>query len=129
MRWRIERDYQELKQEFGLSHYEGRGWRGAGFIIMQHSLSRRMDSWLLNGSSIRPLRKRRASQKPALPEGKVRQRFVEEGLEAALKDKPRPGQQRKLSGKQEAHLTAVACTDPPEGRARWSTTYLTFAIV
>jgi len=28
MRWRIERDYQELKQEFGLSHYEGRGWMG-----------------------------------------------------------------------------------------------------
>ena len=27
-RWRIERDYQELKQKFGLSHYEGRGWRG-----------------------------------------------------------------------------------------------------
>ena len=28
MRWRIERDYQELKQEIGLDHYEGRGWRG-----------------------------------------------------------------------------------------------------
>ena len=28
MRWRIERDYRELKQEFGLSHYEGRNWRG-----------------------------------------------------------------------------------------------------
>jgi SRSO17 transposase len=28
LRWRIERDYQELKQEVGLSHYEGRGWRG-----------------------------------------------------------------------------------------------------
>lgn len=28
LRWRIERDYQELKQEFGLDHYEGRGWRG-----------------------------------------------------------------------------------------------------
>lgn len=27
-RWRIEHDYQELKQEFGLDHYEGRGWRG-----------------------------------------------------------------------------------------------------
>ena len=28
LRWRIERDYQELKQEVGLDHFEGRGWRG-----------------------------------------------------------------------------------------------------
>jgi hypothetical protein len=28
LRWRIERDYQELKQELGLGHFEGRGWRG-----------------------------------------------------------------------------------------------------
>lgn len=28
MRWRIERDYQDLKQEVGLGHFEGRGWRG-----------------------------------------------------------------------------------------------------
>lgn len=28
VRWRIERDYQDLKQDFGLGHYEGRGWRG-----------------------------------------------------------------------------------------------------
>jgi SRSO17 transposase len=28
LRWRIERDYEELKQELGLTHYEGRGWRG-----------------------------------------------------------------------------------------------------
>ena len=27
-RWRIERDFQDLKQEIGLDHYEGRGWRG-----------------------------------------------------------------------------------------------------
>jgi SRSO17 transposase len=28
MRWRIERDYQDLKQDLELGHYEGRGWRG-----------------------------------------------------------------------------------------------------
>jgi len=28
LRWRIERDYEELKSELGLAHYEGRGWRG-----------------------------------------------------------------------------------------------------
>jgi SRSO17 transposase len=33
--WRIERDYEELKQEFGLGHYEGRGWRGFHHHIMQ----------------------------------------------------------------------------------------------
>ena len=49
MRWRIERDYQELKQELGLDHYEGRGWRGFhhhaalciaayGFLVRERSL-------------------------------------------------------------------------------------------
>ena len=37
-------------------------------------------------------------------------RFVERGLEQALREQPRPGQRRKLSGKQEAHVIAVACT-------------------
>ena len=61
--------------------------------------------------------------------GRIRQRFVEEGLDSALKDKPRPGRQRKLSGKQEAHLIAVACTDPPEGRARWTLRLLAGKVV
>ena len=61
--------------------------------------------------------------------GRIRQRFVEEGLEAALKDKPRPGQPRKLSGKQEAHLIAVACSDPPKGRARWTLRVLAGKVV
>ena len=52
--------------------------------------------------------------------GRVRQRFVEGGLKRALEDLPRPGQRRKLDGRQEAHLVAVACSAPPEGHARWT---------
>src|SRR5262245_59211370 len=48
-----------------------------------------------------------------------RQRFVEENLEA-LNERPRPGGQRKLSGKQEAHLIAVACTPAPTGQPHWT---------
>jgi len=50
----------------------------------------------------------------------VRQRYVEAGLEAALYDKPRPGQPPKLTGEVEAHLTLLACSDPPEGYGRWT---------
>lgn len=49
--------------------------------------------------------------------GRIRKRFVEEGLEVALAECPRPGQRPKLTGKEEAHLIAVACSDPPEGHA------------
>jgi transposase len=52
---------------------------------------------------------------------RVRQRFVEEGLEAALS--PRPPRRlylRKLDGEAEARLIALACSPPPEGRARWT---------
>jgi transposase len=51
---------------------------------------------------------------------RLRKRCVEEGLEAALNDKPRPGRERKLDGKQEAFLVALACSPPPEGHAKWS---------
>jgi transposase len=52
---------------------------------------------------------------------RVRKRFVEEGLEAALC--PRPSQrvyERKMDGNAEAHLIALACGAPPDGRARWT---------
>ena len=51
---------------------------------------------------------------------RVRKRFVEEGLEAAINDRPRPGRERKLDGKQEAHLVAIACSSPPEGHVNWT---------
>jgi transposase len=51
---------------------------------------------------------------------RTRKRFVEEGLEPALSERPRPGKARLLTGKQEAFLVALACSDPPEGRTRWT---------
>ncbi|MGH8608437.1 MAG: helix-turn-helix domain-containing protein, partial [Gammaproteobacteria bacterium] len=61
--------------------------------------------------------------------GRVRQRFVEEGLESALNDKPRAPRKRKLTGKQEAHVIAVACSQAPEGRARWTLRLLANKVV
>lgn len=45
---------------------------------------------------------------------RIRKRFVEEGQEASLTEPPRPGGQRTLDGKQEAFLSALACSTPPE---------------
>jgi hypothetical protein len=60
---------------------------------------------------------------------RVRKRFVEEGLEAALRERPRPGGQRKLDGKQEAFLIALACSTPPEGRTAWTMELLAHTLV
>jgi transposase len=51
---------------------------------------------------------------------RTKQRFVEEGLERALSEAPRPGAERKLGLGDEAMLVAVACSKPPAGRARWT---------
>ncbi len=51
---------------------------------------------------------------------RTKQRFVEEGLEEALSEEPRPGAERKLSGSEEALLVATACSKPPGGRALWT---------
>ena len=52
---------------------------------------------------------------------RVRQRFVEKGLKEAVFRKKAEGRQyRKLDGEQEAHLIALACSQAPEGRARWT---------
>lgn len=53
--------------------------------------------------------------------GRVRQRFVEDGLQAALLRRPSPRvYARKLDGSQEARLIALACSDPPAGKKRWT---------
>ena len=51
---------------------------------------------------------------------RTKQRFVEEGLERALSELPRPGAERKLGVVDESLLVAVACSKPPEGRSRWT---------
>jgi len=52
---------------------------------------------------------------------RVRKQLVEEGLEAALERRqPQREYQRKLGGKEEAQLIALACSTPPEGHARWT---------
>ena len=61
---------------------------------------------------------------------RVRQQYVTAGLDAALERKaPDRVYERRLDGAQEAHLVAVACSPPPEGRARWTLKLLAAELV
>jgi len=51
---------------------------------------------------------------------RIKKRYLEEGLESALEEKPRPGQPKKYAKEQEAEIIAIACTSPPKGRRRWT---------
>jgi transposase len=51
---------------------------------------------------------------------RIRKRYVLGGLEKALNEDPRPGQKRKLDGREEAQLIAIACTQPPAGHDHWT---------
>ncbi len=61
----------------------------------------------------------------------MRQRFVEGGVEAALRRKPqkRPSREPVLDGQGQARLTALACSKPPAGRAKWSLRLLADKVV
>jgi transposase len=60
---------------------------------------------------------------------RTRKRFVEEGLDTALQERPRPGSRRKLEGKQQAFLLALACSTPPDGRKHWTMPWLADKLV
>jgi putative transposase len=50
----------------------------------------------------------------------VKRRYLEGGLQAALYDQPRSGRPVEIDGSQRAKITALACSTPPPGRARWT---------
>src|SRR5215217_2362587 len=60
---------------------------------------------------------------------RLRRRFVEEGPEASLRERPRPGARPKLGPKEQAFVVALACTKPPEGRERWTMQLLAERVV
>lgn len=50
----------------------------------------------------------------------IAKRFVMEGLDAALKRKKQQNRRRKVTGEVEAHICAIACSEPPEGASHWT---------
>jgi transposase len=59
----------------------------------------------------------------------VRRRYAQGGLERAINEQARPGQPPKFRGKPAARITALACSKPPQGRARWTLRLLADRIV
>jgi putative transposase len=51
---------------------------------------------------------------------RIRKRYCQEGLDSALEEKPRSGAPPKISGRAKAQLVTIACSEPPEGRSRWT---------
>jgi transposase len=59
---------------------------------------------------------------------RTRKRFVEQGF-GALNERPRPGARPKLTGKQQAHMVAVACSEAPAGHTHWTMRLLAGKVV
>ena len=51
---------------------------------------------------------------------RIKRRFTEEGLQGVLNDRPQAHRRLKLDDRGEAHLIALACSEPPEGYEHWS---------
>ena len=59
----------------------------------------------------------------------IRRRYCQEGLERAIGEGPRSGQPPKFKGRAAAKITAIACSTPPDGQAKWSLRLLADRIV
>ncbi len=113
LRWRIERDYRELKQELGLGHYEGRGWRGfhhhAALCIAAYGFL------LMERIAIPPSGPRNSPllEEPALPEG-FRPRSGADPTRAAHPDIHRHAapDHRRGAGKKTAPMSMLSPSDP-----------------
>jgi SRSO17 transposase len=115
MRWRIERDYQDLKQEFGLSHYEGRGWRGFhhhatlciaayGFLLadrLKHGGSKKNSS---------------RSKMPGLPEN-----YTPRGSPARATSRPRFHRDTTLDARLRYHRTTPSLSRLQRGASKLMT--------
>ena len=110
MRWRIERDYQELKQEVGLDHFEGRSWRGFhhhatmciaayGFLVAERAAFSPLATSLPT-----------CPRKPALPESYRTQRLHRSGLSATS----RTPSQRSDDASMSASSRYPCCARPIE---------------
>ena len=60
---------------------------------------------------------------------RIKQRFAEEGLDGALWDRPQAHRPRKLDDRGEAHLIALACSEPPAGHDHWTLRLLAGKVV
>jgi putative transposase len=60
---------------------------------------------------------------------RIRKRYCTDGLDFALQEKPRSGAPKKMDGRVEAQLTLLACSDPPEGRSKWTVRLLADRLV
>jgi len=56
---------------------------------------------------------------------RIKNKYLNEGLDVALHDKPRSGQPKKYGNHEEAEIIALACSSPPEGRKSWSIRLIT----
>jgi len=102
----------EIEQSY-LHEYVNRGKRSARGIKRAQILLRSHA-----GQSVREI-SQQVGVSPATVYN-IRHRYQAEGVAAALEERPRSGQPRKLNLTQEAQLTVLACSAVPEGRARWT---------